>query len=177
MVIVAQLVRASDCGSEGRGFETRLSPRNAKLRGNSELFLFDYKYGNYFFDSKDFFCTFKCQILIRKIMGSFVISKRKNGEFQFVLKAGNGQVILASEGYTTKAACENGIESVRKNSQVDARFDRLEAKNGKPYFNLKATNGQIIGNSEMYESVAARDNGIASVAKNAPDATVKEELE
>ena len=26
MVIVAQLVRASDCGSEGRGFETRLSP-------------------------------------------------------------------------------------------------------------------------------------------------------
>jgi uncharacterized protein len=55
-------------------------------------------------------------------MGSFVISKRKNGEFQFVLKAGNGQVILASEGYTTKAACENGIESVRKNSQTDARL-------------------------------------------------------
>lgn len=110
-------------------------------------------------------------------MGSFVISKRKNGEFQFVLKAGNGQVILASEGYTTKAACENGIESVKKNSQEDKRFDRLEAKNGKPYFNLKATNGQIIGTSEMYESVAARENGIASVAKNAPDADVKEDLE
>lgn len=109
-------------------------------------------------------------------MGSFVISKRKNGEFQFVLKAGNGQVILASEGYTTKAACDNGIESVRKNSQVEARFDRLEAKNGKFYFNLKATNGQIVGNSEMYESVASRDNGIASVAKNAPDADVKEEI-
>lgn len=109
-------------------------------------------------------------------MGSFVISKRKNGEFQFVLKAGNGQVILASEGYTTKAACENGIESVKKNSQTDARFDRLEAKNGKPYFNLKATNGQIIGTSEMYESVAARENGIASVAKNAPDADTKEDL-
>lgn len=110
-------------------------------------------------------------------MGSFVISKRKNGEFQFVLKAGNGQVILASEGYTTKVACENGIESVRKNSQDDKRFDRLESKNGKPYFNLKSTNGQIIGNSEMYESVAARENGIASVAKNAPDADVKEDLE
>ncbi|WP_396175381.1 YegP family protein [Flavobacterium sp.] len=109
-------------------------------------------------------------------MGSFVISKRKNGEFQFVLKAGNGQVILASEGYSSKAACDNGIESVRKNSQVDTRFDRLEAKNGKFYFNLKATNGQIVGNSEMYESVAARDNGIASVAKNAPDADVKEEI-
>tara|TARA_R110002124_G_scaffold264472_3_gene431121 strand:- start:569 stop:898 length:330 start_codon:yes stop_codon:yes gene_type:complete len=109
-------------------------------------------------------------------MGTFLITKRKNEEFQFVLKAGNGQVILASEGYTTKAACLNGIESVKKNSQVDARFDRLESKNGKPYFNLKATNGQIIGNSEMYESVASRENGIESVKKNAPEAETKEDL-
>jgi uncharacterized protein YegP (UPF0339 family) len=109
-------------------------------------------------------------------MGTFVISKRKNDEFQFVLKAGNGQVILQSEGYTTKAACLNGIESVKKNSQDDARFDRLEAKNGKPYFNLKASNGQIIGSSEMYESVASRDNGIESVKKNASDADTKEDL-
>lgn len=108
-------------------------------------------------------------------MGKFVISKRKNGEFQFNLKAGNGQVILASEGYKTKAACNNGIESVRKNAVEDKRYDRLEAKNGKPYFNLKATNGQIIGSSEMYESEASRENGIASVKKNAPDATVADE--
>jgi uncharacterized protein YegP (UPF0339 family) len=109
-------------------------------------------------------------------MGTFLISKRKNDEFQFVLKAGNGQVILASEGYGTKAACDNGIESVKKNSQVDERFDKLEAKNGNFYFNLKASNGQIIGSSEMYESVASRDNGIESVKKNAPDADVKEDL-
>ena len=105
-------------------------------------------------------------------MGKFVISTRKNGEFQFSLKAGNGQEILASEGYTTKAACLNGVESVKKNSQVEARFDKLESKNGKFYFNLKATNGQIIGTSEMYESTASRDNGIASVMKNAPDAKI-----
>ncbi len=109
-------------------------------------------------------------------MGKFVISKRKNGDFQFNLKAGNGQVILTSEGYTTKAACLNGVESVKRNSQVDARFDRLTAKNGKTYFNLKATNGQIIGTSEMYESVAARDNGIESVKKNGPEGVIVEEL-
>ena len=107
-------------------------------------------------------------------MGKFEITKRKNGEFQFNLKAGNGQVILTSEGYTTKSACNNGIESVRKNSQDEKRFKKLEAKNGKPYFNLTASNGQIIGNSEMYESVSARDNGIASVAKNAPDADISD---
>ena len=109
-------------------------------------------------------------------MGKFVITKRKNGEFQFNLKATNGQVILTSEGYTTKAACLNGVESVKKNSQNDVRFDRLTAKNGKPYFNLKATNGQIIGTSEMYESEAARNNGIDSVRRNAPDANIVEEL-
>lgn len=108
-------------------------------------------------------------------MGKFVITKRTNGEFQFNLKAGNGQTILTSEGYTTKAACLNGVESVKVNSQDDSRFDRREASNGKPYFNLRASNGQIIGSSEMYESVAARDSGVNSVKANAPDATVDDQ--
>ncbi|MBF01718.1 MAG: hypothetical protein CMP76_14460 [Flavobacterium sp.] len=107
-------------------------------------------------------------------MGKFVISKRTNGEFQFNLKATNGQVILASEGYATKANCQNGIESVKKNSQIEERFEKKTSSNGKAYFSLKASNGQIIGSSEMYESTAARDNGIESVKKNAPDATVED---
>jgi len=107
-------------------------------------------------------------------MGKFMITKRSNDEFQFNLKANNGQTILASEGYTTKSACENGIESVKRNSQDDSKFDKKTSSNGKPYFNLKATNGQIIGTSEMYESTAARDNGIASVKTNAPHASVED---
>lgn len=103
-------------------------------------------------------------------MGKFVITKRTNGEFQFNLKAGNGQTILTSEGYSTKAAALNGIESVKTNSQDDNRYDRKESSNGKLYFNLKASNGQNIGASEMYESTSARENGIESVKKNAPDA-------
>lgn len=108
-------------------------------------------------------------------MGKFVITKRTNGEFQFNLKAGNGQTILASEGYTTKLNCENGIASVKKNSKEDNRFDRKTSSNGKSYFNLKASNGQIIGTSEMYESVASRENGIVSVKTNAPDATIDDQ--
>ncbi len=108
-------------------------------------------------------------------MGKFVITKRTNGEFQFNLKAGNGQSILGSEGYKTKASCENGIESVKTNSKDDSKFDRKTSSNGKPYFNLKATNGQIIGSSEMYESEASRDNGIASVKSNAPEATIEDQ--
>ncbi|CAC9973425.1 DUF1508 domain-containing protein [Flavobacterium sp. WLB] len=108
-------------------------------------------------------------------MGKFVITKRTNGEFQFNLKAGNGQTILTSEGYTTKAACLNGVESVKTNSQDDNRFDRRESSNGRPYFNLRASNGQIIGSSEMYESVSARENGIESVKKNALDSIIDDQ--
>ena len=110
-------------------------------------------------------------------MGKFVITTRKNGEFQFNLIATYGQVILSSEGYTTLAACKNGIESVKKNSPEDARYERKESTNGKFYFNLKATNGQVIGSSQMYQSEDSRDNGIESVKRNAPDAEVVEEQE
>ena len=109
-------------------------------------------------------------------MGKFEVSKRKNEEFQFNLKANNGQVILSSEGYTTKAACMNGIESVKKNSQDESKFDVLESKNEKNYFNLKATNGQIIGTSQMYEAMASCKNGVQSVMNNAPEAEIVEEL-
>ena len=109
-------------------------------------------------------------------MGKFVITLRKNGEFQFNLKATNGQVILTSEGYSTKTACLNGVESVKKNAAVEARFEVKVAKNGKPYFNLKSTNGQVIGASQMYASERTMKAGIASVMKNAPEAPVVEEL-
>lgn len=108
-------------------------------------------------------------------MGKFVVSTRKNGEYQFNLKAGNGQTILSSEGYSTKANCVNGIESVRKNSQDDNKYERKTSSNGKPYFNLKATNGQIIGTSEMYESTSSMENGITCVKSNAPEATIDDQ--
>ena len=107
-------------------------------------------------------------------MAKFEIYTDKRGEFRFRLKANNGQSILASEGYKAKASCTNGIESVRKNSQDDSKFEMLESKSGKPYFNLKATNGQVIGTSEMYSSTDGMKNGITSVKRNARDAKVVE---
>ena len=98
----------------------------------------------------------------------------KNGQFQFVLKAGNAETILTSEQYTTRAAAENGIASVQRNSPDDGRYERKEASNGKPYFVLKAANHQIIGQSQLYSSESARGNGIESVQKNGPTETIKD---
>jgi uncharacterized protein YegP (UPF0339 family) len=107
--------------------------------------------------------------------GTFAVSKRGNGEFQFNLKAGNGQVILSSEGYKAKDSCLNGIESVRKNAGSEASFERLDARDGRKYFVLKASNGQVIGQSQMYADAGGRDNGIRSVMENAPGATVDDQ--
>jgi uncharacterized protein YegP (UPF0339 family) len=106
--------------------------------------------------------------------GWFELSAAENGQFKFVLKAGNSEVILTSELYTTRAAAQNGIESVQKNSPLDERYERKEAKNGKPYFTLKAGNHQVIGTSQMYASEASRDNGIASVKANGGTDKIKD---
>jgi uncharacterized protein YegP (UPF0339 family) len=104
--------------------------------------------------------------------GKFELKTSSNGKFHFNLKAGNGQIILSSEMYETRAAAEGGIESVKKNAGDDARYERRTSAKGDPYFVLKAANGQEIGRSEMYNSPAAMDNGISSVKANGPDATI-----
>jgi len=106
--------------------------------------------------------------------GKFEVYKDKAGEHRFRLKAGNGEVILTSEGYNEKSGCENGIESVRKNSTNADRFEKKTTDSGKFRFNLKAGNHQVIGTSQSYDSESGRDNGIASVGRSAPDAKVVE---
>ena len=99
---------------------------------------------------------------------------KSDDQFHFVLKAANGQVILSSQMYASKASAVNGIESVQKNCGDDNRFERKTAKNGKFHFNITSTNGQIIGSSQMYASEASMNNGIESVKNNAPKADTKE---
>ncbi len=102
----------------------------------------------------------------------FEIFYGSNSQYYFRLKAANGEKILASEGYTTKQNCKNGITAVKACSPHDSNYERLNARNGLYYFNLKSTNGQVIGVSETYTTAAARENGISSVKVNAPGAPI-----
>ncbi|MEO9806536.1 MAG: YegP family protein [Reichenbachiella sp.] len=102
----------------------------------------------------------------------FEIFKGSNDHFYFHLKAGNGEVILASQGYTTKANCQKGVHSVSTNSKDEGNFAKKKSKDGKNYFVLMATNGQVIGNSQMYTTSSARDHGIHSVYQNATSAVI-----
>ncbi len=106
--------------------------------------------------------------------GYYELKKTAGGQFRFNLKAGNHEIILTSQTYDERRGAEAGIESVRNNGSNDARFEKKTSVAGEPYFVLKATNGQIIGTSEMYSGEAARDKGIESVKKNSPSTEVKD---
>ncbi len=122
-------------------------------------------------------------------MGKFAVKTVKTG-IKFNLKANNGEIIAVSEVYTTKSACLNDIESVRKNAPIapvedqtvegfaaetNPKFEVYVDKAGEFRFRLKARNGEIIAASEGYKAKASCLNGIESVKKNAPDAEVVEE--
>ena len=106
--------------------------------------------------------------------GWFELSKSKDDQFRFVLKAGNAETILTSELYNSKSSAVNGIASIQANHADDARYERKSAANGKFCFNLKAANHQVIGSSQLYASALSRDKGIESVKTNGSSKTVKD---
>lgn len=102
----------------------------------------------------------------------FEIKETANGQYMFNLVAANGETILTSEMYKAKAGVENGIRSVKENATKPERYKTLTARNGEPYFVLRAGNYRVIGHSETYSSTFAMQNGIDSVKMNAPWAEV-----
>jgi len=104
----------------------------------------------------------------------FELKKTRGGGYRWNLLAHNGEPILTSQQYKSKSGAKKGISSVQACSADDSLFERRRAKNGKPYFVLKARNGFAIGHSEQYNSSRAMENGIKSVCKNARGAATKD---
>ena len=104
----------------------------------------------------------------------YQISNGSDGRFHFVLKAENAQTILTSQMYTEKSSAETGIASVQTNCNDDEHYERMDSRNDKFYFNLKAPNHQIIGTSQMYTTAQSRDKGIESVKSNGACETIND---
>ena len=104
----------------------------------------------------------------------YVLKRSSNQQFVWVLYAVNGEVILSSsETYVSRQGATNGIESSRRNI-ADSNFLRKTASTGQPYYLQVAGNGEPLGKSEMYNSVQARENGIAAVKRDAPIAETED---
>lgn len=97
----------------------------------------------------------------------FDVQLSVQGKYYFVLRAGNGEVILTSEEYETKAGMVNGINSVATNAPNLEAYQLFVGEDGKYYFNLRARNNKVIGVSEAYNWKLSRWFGIRSVRRNA----------
>lgn len=95
--------------------------------------------------------------------------------FTFAFRDAGGKSILRSENYKAKSSAVNGIESVKKNCVNDARYEMKESSNGKFFFNLKSSNGQVVATSAMFDSADTRDACIADLKSQAPGAAVDDQ--
>ena len=102
--------------------------------------------------------------------GKFELYKDKAGQYRFRLKAGNGEIVLSSEGYASKSSAKNGVKSVQKNAGSKEQFETKKTRTGKHRFALKAKNHQVIGTGQNYDSASACANGIGAVGRAAKGA-------
>lgn len=116
--------------------------------------------------------------------GKFLVYVDKKGEYRFTLKASNGEPIGLSEGYSSKAACLNGVEAVRKHSAKAEivnegegkcpKFEVYKDKAGEFRFRLIASNGEPILASEGYSVKASAIGGCEAVIRYSADAVLEE---
>jgi len=94
--------------------------------------------------------------------------------FSFIYVNAEGKTIVKSENYSQKPSAKNGIESVRKNCQDDARYEFKKSSNEKFFFNIKATNAQFVGTSALFVTEEERTAAIAELKVDSGDAKVSE---
>jgi len=106
-----------------------------------------------------------------------VLKKSQTSDpYTFAFLDSKDKSVVRSENYSAKNSALNGIESIKGNCLNDARYEMKEAKNGKFFFNLKASNGQVVGTSTFYETIDQRIIGIARFKMEAPYALMEERL-
>ena len=96
-------------------------------------------------------------------VGRFEVFKGLDSKHYFHLRARNGEIVLQSQGYSSNAKATAGVASVQSNGLVAARYTVLNAVDGRFYFVLKATNGQVIARSQLYATKYNAERGVETV--------------
>lgn len=120
-------------------------------------------------------------------MSKFEVYKDYAEKYRFRFRAENGRIVAVGEAYEQHASCINGIKSVQKNCKAsiedqtiedfqkitNPKYEVYKDAANKFRFRLKAANGQIIAESEGYETKNACLNGIGVVG-TARDAEIED---
>ena len=106
--------------------------------------------------------------------GRFELKRADRGRFVFNLRAGNGRIILTSGLYDSRKAAAEGIATVIACAHDRASIERKVASNGRPYFVMTSSTGDLLARSEVYSSAAALERGIESVLQSIAGATLRD---
>jgi uncharacterized protein YegP (UPF0339 family) len=93
----------------------------------------------------------------------FTTVKGADGKTYFNLRAKNGEIMLQSQGYSSKSKALDGIDSVRDNAKVDEAYEIVTLEDGGAFFRVVAGNGEIIARSEIYVSESNAERGYETV--------------
>jgi uncharacterized protein YegP (UPF0339 family) len=102
----------------------------------------------------------------------FDVFQGNDGRYYWNLHAGNGEIVLSGQGYSTEAAAYNGAFAVADNGTLEERYDVRESADGGFYFNLKAANGHIIGTSEVYSTRSNAERARGSIIELLPSVDI-----
>lgn len=92
----------------------------------------------------------------------FQVFRGLDNGYYFHLRAGNGEIVLQSQGYSSRTGAVNGATSVKANGASAASYQLLEAANGQWYFVVKAGNGAVVAHGETYASKSNAQRAIAT---------------
>lgn len=99
-------------------------------------------------------------------MGTFVISKRHNGEYKFIFASRKGKTIFTSIGCKEKSDCELIIENIKSNLPLFS-FTRNTASSGKCFFRI-SKDGLVLATSRKYTTELLLQKGIDEIKKYVP---------
>ena len=102
--------------------------------------------------------------------------KTDNGSFFFVLKNEKNEIILISEPYVSDVSCEAWIAAVMNNADQEWQFEPFHTDANHHSFRLLSSNKKRIATGPVVSTSAARDALILDVQKNAPSASVSNDI-
>ena len=88
-----------------------------------------------------------------------------NGQWYFHMVAGNGNVLMTSEGYANRMGALNGLVSVLDNGAYADRYTAIKGSNGKWHLSLKAANGAVIATTQQYSTKSNATRAIGSCTR------------
>ena len=97
--------------------------------------------------------------------GKVTLYQSTDGQWRFRVQSGNNRNLLQSEAYTTKAAAQNGVDSVLENGVDPAMYQTNQTASGKYNLRLRAANSQIIAFTQQYATKSSATRAIGSCVR------------